>query len=89
MKRMIDVRALVGLVVVVGLTAASIVWAWLEHLNAPGEIICVRGGIAPPFCKTTFGDWVLLIAVVATPLIMVLSHKAFFSKFGRSKRPAA
>ena len=83
MKRKIDFRALVGLLITLGLTAAAILWAWLDHLEDPGEISCSKGGVTVPTCSTDFDSWVLLIAVIATPVIMVLTHKAFFTKFGR------
>ena len=85
MKRMIDFRALAALLVALGVTGAAILWAWLDHLEDPGEITCSKGGVTVPTCSTNFGDWVLLIAFVATPVILVLTHKAFFTRFGRRK----
>ena len=85
LKRKIDETALGWLVVVTVSAAGALVWSWVTRLSVPGKISCSGGGITVPHCSSSFGDDATLICVIAVPLMGWLTHKAFFTRYGRSK----
>src|SRR5690606_5653319 len=88
MKRKIHWAALFWLIVVASSTCALLLWRWVNVLNNPEDITCTSGGVAPPFCYTGFFVETVLICAVCAPIIGLLVHKAFFSKFSVSNRNA-
>jgi hypothetical protein len=77
MKRAVHRKALLALVVVVASTAAALWAAWSKNAQNPQMYDGGRGW------RSSFGSDAELIALVATPLIVWLAHKAFFSRYKR------
>ena len=85
MRRAINVPALILLIIACAVTGGVILLLWQSSQIPPSEIRCGHGGHSVMSCDTDFGNYMIVVALMAAPIIAVLAHKAFFTEFKRTK----